>query len=196
MTVRFATVTNAPHCPRCSAELAHQAGDFAAWLCPNAHGLAATLAVLRQKVDDKEVGRIWTQSTGAADGTTACPFCTKPMARITLAWDHAAPPAAAATPGADPPTPPGPAAPIEGPRSGTVEVDVCRVDQVIWLDAGELEALPPQAHPAPPSTAPIIVNPWADAADRLGYRSQPITSFHVWGGGLAQKISEAIEAHL
>ena len=135
------------NCPTCSAPLTlTPAGSFDSWICPAGHGLAATLSELYEEAQEDEARRLWTLARGAsspAGGGRPCPMCTAPMGSIVVPTD-------------------GDEA-LEGeagdtPDTGEVPVDVCRADQVIWFDVGELDAFPddlPDAQPTPEQEAAL-----------------------------------------
>jgi len=136
-----------PHCPVCDEELVHQTTGFAGWACPQGHGVAATIPVVRTQVDGDTVAELWDRSDEAIPSGRACPFCRQLMVPV-----EAGVAGSAAGPGPAPP----------------VRLDLCRLDQLIWFDPGELEELPRPAYPAKPGDQPpIIVNHWADAAESL-----------------------------
>ncbi len=136
-------VSRTPHCPTCAGELRHEPGDFPAWLCPAGHGVAATLPAARKRVDEQVVTKVWAEAYRAPAGLRPCPFCTKPMTPVT--WTVA-----------------------EGEPATSVALDLCRADQLLWFDVGELEALPPQLRPAADDAdQPVISHPWADATEGL-----------------------------
>jgi len=133
-----------PHCPICDLELVHQTTDFAGWACPEGHGIAATIPVVRTQVDGDTIAELWDRSDEVVPSGRTCPFCRQLMVPVEATIADA----------------PAPATPVR--------LDLCRLDQLIWFDPGELEALPHPAQPAKPGDQPpIIVNHWADAADSL-----------------------------
>jgi Zn-finger nucleic acid-binding protein len=138
-------VSNAtPLCPTCGTALGlNPQGDFHAWVCPNGHGLAATLTEGYHKVQDDELHQLWKLAKTAAPGDRKCPMCEQPMVVVDLGWDSDEVEEGTAGDGAD---------------EGHEELDVCKLDEVIWFDAGELEALPadlPNAEPTPEQQAQI-----------------------------------------
>lgn len=131
-----------PHCPTCGAELHLETGDLPAWLCPAGHGVAATLPAARKRVDDEVVTRAWAEARKASAGERSCPFCTKPMTPVAWTVDDVQPPA-------------------------SVVLDLCRADQLLWFDVGELELLPQQLQVADDDDEVWITNPWGEAAENL-----------------------------
>ena len=116
----------APTCPKCGAELELGAsGTLHAWSCPKGHGLGFTLTVAYERLQDDEIHEIWHDSETAGPGTYACPMCTKPMVAVTVA--------------------------VGGPGSAEETLDVCRQDEFMWFDAGELDEFPQHVDASPPS---------------------------------------------
>src|SRR5262249_33688834 len=68
---------------------------------------------------------IWKASESAAAGKHVCPMCSQPMASVTIA--------------------------AAGPGSPEETLDVCREDEFIWFDPGELDEFPQHTVTAPPS---------------------------------------------
>jgi Zn-finger nucleic acid-binding protein len=99
-------------------------GDLDAWECPQHHGLGFTISEAYERMDEAEIHAIWQQARAASAGSRACPICTTTMVSVTVA------PTAGATD--EPTTDPLP----------TLGLDVCIVDEFIWFDAGELDAIP------------------------------------------------------
>jgi Zn-finger nucleic acid-binding protein len=117
----------APKCPECGAELKlGPSGRLDAWSCPAGHGIGLTLSEAYERLEDDEIHAIWKDSETAPPGKHACPLCSQTMASVTVA--------------------------VGGPGSAQEMLDVCREDQFIWFDAGELDEFP-QHHDAPPLSA-------------------------------------------
>jgi Zn-finger nucleic acid-binding protein len=117
----------APKCPQCGAELKlGPSGKLDAWSCPAGHGLGFTLSEAYERLEDDEIHKIWKASEQAAPGKYACPMCAQPMANVTVA--------------------------VGGDGSPQESLDVCREDEFIWFDPGELDEFP-QHTPAPAPTA-------------------------------------------
>lgn len=131
------------NCPTCAAALQLTNHDsFDSWICPNGHGLAATLSELYERAQEDEIHALWAQAKAswvAAEPTTgrACPMCTRLMVSIAVGTD--ADEVDEGRPG-------------DGANTGEVPIDVCVVDQVIWFDVAELELLPADL-PDPQPTA-------------------------------------------
>lgn len=131
------------NCPTCRAALQLTNHDaFDSWVCPNGHGLAATLSELYERAQEDEIHRLWAiarsaQAAGSPTDGRACPMCQRAMVSITVGTD--ADEVDDGLPG-------------DGPDTGEVPVDVCVADQVIWFDVSELEALPDDL-PDPQPTA-------------------------------------------
>ncbi len=117
----------APKCPQCGAELKLGAsGKLDAWSCPAGHGLGFTLSEAYERLASDEIQKIWHASEQAAPGKHACPMCSRPMVSVTV--------------------------PVGGDGSAKESLDVCRDDEFIWFDPGELDEFP-QGVPAPAPTA-------------------------------------------
>jgi Zn-finger nucleic acid-binding protein len=113
-----------PICPSCQAPLALGANGLTGfWSCPNGHGVACTVTAAYGHVDEAEIRAIWQGSASATPGSHSCPMCGHPMVEVA---------AAAASAGA-----------------AAVPVDVCRDDELFWLDAGEVDQLPKDTPDAP-----------------------------------------------
>jgi len=116
----------APTCPKCGAELKLGAsGVLHAWSCPKGHGLGFTLSIAYERLEDDEIHQIWHDSEGARPGTYACPMCSRTMVGVTVA--------------------------VGGPGSPEETLDVCREDEFMWFDPGELDEFPQHVDAPPPS---------------------------------------------
>lgn len=91
------------------------------------------------------VSEIWRRSKTEPPGARRCPFCAAPMATVEV---------------------------TVSPTDPAVRLDLCRVDQLVWFDPGEVEALPASSGADPGSQPPIIVNHWASATEDLGLGSR------------------------
>jgi Zn-finger nucleic acid-binding protein len=115
---------DAPTCPTCQAPLGLGANGLTAfWSCPNGHGAACTVTAAYSHIDGDEIRALWHASENASAGTRSCPMCGGTMAEVPA-----------------------------GPQTAAAPVDVCRADELFWLDAGELDQLPearPAAAPTP-----------------------------------------------
>ena len=127
-----------PVCPSCSDPLVltHK-GDFDSWVCPNGHGLAATLDETYDNLQEDEIGRLWllARAAVASNDSRRCPICERAMVSVDVPYDLDE-----AAEGAE-----GDTADV-----GDVWVDVCVEDQLIWFDSGELQVFPvdlPDAEP-------------------------------------------------
>lgn len=117
---------SAPTCPKCGAELKLGAsGRLHAWSCPAGHGVGFTVTEAYERLADDEVHAIWHASEHGAPGSYHCPFCARPMVNVTVA--------------------------VGGDGSPTETLDVCREDEFIWFDPGELDEFPQSAPPSEPS---------------------------------------------
>ncbi len=116
----------APKCPQCGVELnLGPSGKLDAWSCPAGHGIGFTLSEAYERLEDGEIHAIWKASESAAPGKHPCPMCSQPMVGVTVA--------------------------VGSPDSPEETLDVCREDQFIWFDAGELDEFPEHRDPGPPS---------------------------------------------
>jgi Zn-finger nucleic acid-binding protein len=116
----------APTCPQCGAELKPGAsGKLDAWSCPAGHGVGFTLSEAYERLEGDEIHLIWHASETAAPGKHVCPMCSQPMVNVTVA--------------------------VAGPGSPEETLDVCREDEFIWFDPGELDEFPQHTPEAPPS---------------------------------------------
>ena len=121
---------DSPICPVCQANLALGANGLTGfWSCPNGHGAACTVTAAYGHVQDEEIRAIWQASATAAAGARACPMCGHAMVEV-----------------------PADAAAAAGAQAAKVQVDVCRDDELFWLDAGEADQLP-KSDPQTPLTA-------------------------------------------
>ena len=167
------------NCPTCRAALQLTNHDtFDSWICPNGHGLAATLSELYERAQEDEIHDLWklAKASWVAQELTegrACPMCQRIMVSITVGTD--ADEVDEGQPG-------------DGPATGEVPVDVCVVDQVIWFDVSELELLPadlPDPQPTAEQEAAVadIARQFGDeivAADaaRVGFTSRLLRRLH------------------
>ena len=126
-----------PQCPRCGAELKLGAsGRLDAWTCPAGHGVGLTLSEAYEQAQEDELSRLWEAAKTASAGKHACSMCDRPMANVTIDVD-----------------------PDESPNAaGSLQVtlDVCRDDQFIWFDPGELDQLPEDLPDPQPSAAEVV----------------------------------------
>jgi len=114
---------DAPVCPTCQTTLALGANGLTSfWSCPNGHGAACTVTAAYSAISGDEIRTLWHASENAPAGNRSCPMCGGTMAEVPA-----------------------------GPDTAPAPVDVCRADEVFWLDAGELDQLPKTAPAAPPS---------------------------------------------
>jgi hypothetical protein len=96
-----------------------------AWSCPNGHGLGFTLSIAYDRLQDDEIRKIWQDSETAQPGRYDCPMCSRRMVAVTVA--------------------------VGGPGSAEETLDVCRWDEFMWFDAGELDEFPQHVDPPSPS---------------------------------------------
>ena len=126
-----------PKCAQCGAELKLGAsGQLDAWTCPAGHGVGFTLSEAYGRGQEDEISKLWHGSEHAPPGKYACPMCGVPMVSVTIGTD--ADEAPEGEPG-------------DQPDSEQLSLDVCREDQFIWFDPGELDELPQDLPNAQPS---------------------------------------------
>lgn len=140
-------VTPTAKCPICQTDLRLVAeGDFNTWVCPDGHGLAATLTeayVVAQEDDLKVLWQLARRGERTTSGARQCPMCAEPMIPVTAPVDEDEVPEGEAG---------------DTPETDLIPVDVCADDQVIWFDAGEVDRLPadlPDAQPTPQQQAAL-----------------------------------------
>jgi hypothetical protein len=110
-------------------------GRLDAWTCPAGHGVGLTLSEAYEQAQEDELSRLWEAAKTASAGRHACPMCDRPLAHVTIAIDG-----------------------DEAPEShGALDVtlDVCRDDQFMWFDPGELDQLPEDLPDPQPSAAEV-----------------------------------------
>jgi len=114
-------------CPRCSIPLkTHVTSGSVHFVCPKCDGRAGNLALLRRTLEPEFANRLWRVVRDAHPtdhhGMLRCPSCKTRMHPAGLTTDE----------GTD------------------LQLDVCRVCQIVWLDADEIAHLPqaPAAAPA------------------------------------------------
>lgn len=120
----------APACPICQTALTKTAeGDFDSWVCPQGHGLAATLSEGYERMQEDELVELWQLARAAAPASSghACPICSKGMVLVDVPWDRDEAPEGSEG---------------DGEAEGSVELDVCLDDQLLWFDVGELTRFP------------------------------------------------------
>jgi hypothetical protein len=158
-----------PICPTCQSPLALGANGLTGfWSCPNGHGAACTVTAAYGHVQDDEIRAIWQASAQAQPGSHACPMCGHPMVEVSV--DAAA---------------------AAGAQAAKVAVDVCRDDELFWLDAGEVDQLPKAAPAAAPSAEEeqnfaAIRKSFDDAVDE-GIREQHHGLWDRWTDRIADR---------
>ena len=126
-----------PQCPQCRSELQLGAtGRLDAWTCPQGHGLGLTLSEAHERAQEDELSQLWEGAKSAELGQHICPMCDRGMTSVTIGFD---------------------ADEESGQPFGTqhVTLDVCRDDQFIWFDPGELDELPEDLPEPQPSAAEV-----------------------------------------
>lgn len=107
-------------CPCCEKTALTQVRNDAGvlWHCPKCDGRAITLSMLRRRAPNEYVGALWQTvrsevEAGGFRGRKSCPSCRRRMVKAQ--------------------------APAE---AGDMELDICDACHFVWLDKGEIEALP------------------------------------------------------
>jgi Zn-finger nucleic acid-binding protein len=126
-----------PQCPQCRSELVLGAcGRLDAWTCPQGHGIGLTLSEAYERAQEDELSQLWEGARSAELGTHLCAMCDRGMVSVTIGVD------------AD--------EDLNGdPAALHVTLDVCRDDQFIWFDPGELDELPEDVPDPQPSAAEV-----------------------------------------
>jgi hypothetical protein len=131
---------DSPTCPSCQAVLVLGAdGRETFWSCPNGHGAACTMTAAYGQLQEDEIKAIWQASAEAEAGSCACPICGTAMVTVSVGVDADEADSGATGDGAD---------------TASVTVEVCREDELFWLDAGVIPQLPrdlpnPEPEPTP-----------------------------------------------
>jgi Zn-finger nucleic acid-binding protein len=129
-----------PQCPHCRSELElDTTGRLDAWICPQGHGVGLTLSEAHERAQEDELSRLWEGAKTAEPGQHACPMCDRPMASVSIGVD-----ADEARAGHG-----------DTPDTLRVTLDVCRDDQFIWFDPGELDELPEDLPDPKPSAEEV-----------------------------------------
>ncbi len=111
------------HCPSCRVRLERVAGPHGRfWHCSGCDGRAATIAVLRRSLAREQANRIW-QAAHEESATRGhpCPFCTRAMRAASIRIERF-----------------------------DLQLDVCRLCQIVWFDPREYGELPAVPAPKPP----------------------------------------------
>jgi Zn-finger nucleic acid-binding protein len=102
-------------CPRCGKPLdleKHLHGGL--WRCPQCHGVAANLAVLRRHLEEEVATDFWRKAGQASvPSTRRCPSCSQPLREFVATHEEQ-----------------------------SLRLDLCRPCQLMWFDPGELEVFP------------------------------------------------------
>jgi hypothetical protein len=99
-----------------------------------------TLSESYERLQEDEIGLLWSLARDAAPGPLGSPFDGTPMRRFALPYDADEVPEGADGDGAD---------------LGTVQIDVDVANQFVWFDAGELDVLPEDRPDPEPSAAEL-----------------------------------------
>ena len=96
-----------------TALYADQTPDGALWRCAQCDGVAANLAVLSKYLEPETVPTFWQKLNSSHPGLRSCPSCRNPLRIFRVSLDEQC-----------------------------ITLDSCHTCQLVWFDAGELEALP------------------------------------------------------
>lgn len=135
-----------PTCPVCATALVlTNSATFDSWVCREGHGLAMTLSEGYERMQEDELSLLWKLARTAPGGaaTRRSPMTGRPMTAVEVPWDLDEVPEGE---------------PGDGANVGSIWVDVDLDEQLIWLDAGELERFPadlPDSEPAAEELARI-----------------------------------------
>lgn len=151
-------------CPACRTPLTEmRTGNGIIWRCEKCDGRAVGLELLRRTFTPESVNPIWLHAIHS-EGTTArpCPCCSNRMIEVAL------------------------------DSSSGITVEVCRICEFVWFDAGETQPLqlrPPRQRPSAPlsqearqAVALARVQQLADQARRPDLDSTPP---HEWWKSIA-----------
>jgi hypothetical protein len=169
-----------PVCPSCgeALTLTHQ-GQLDTWVCPAGHGLGATLSEAYEVAQEDELAQLWQLARAATPSNSArrCPICERAMVSVEVPYD----------PDEAEDGQPGDLEPI-----GSVWVDVCLDDQLIWFDDGELQAFPTDLPDPEPTEAELE----GAAKIRASFGQSIVDSSHARESGqLTERIYQRISRH-
>ena len=100
-------------CPHCGEPLRMVRTEIGRlWHCADCDGRAATIPLLRRRVQGRYINRLWQDARASPVAGLGCPGCRRPMRRV-----------------------------YRGPEA-TTELDLCLGCHVLWLDRGEAAVLP------------------------------------------------------
>lgn len=110
--------TSTMTCPGCEQPL-QMVGDPGkrVFNCESCGGLAVVLSVLRKIAPDELVNELWRHTRATTDPGRRCPSCSQSMALVGMGYGN------------------------------SLELDVCRVCQIVWFDLGELAVFSPLPKP-------------------------------------------------
>ena len=109
-------------CPACRIPLTEiRTGSGIIWRCEKCDGRAVGLQLLRRTFTGESINPLWLHAIHN-EGSRArpCPSCNNPM--IEVAVD----------------------------RSGGIKIEVCKICEFLWFDAGETQPLQVRPPPKPP----------------------------------------------
>jgi len=111
-------------CPKCRSPLARKQGKAGLYYdCPEGHGRAIALPVLRKLVAPEALKQLWGKiHSGETVPGVNCPSCKRPTREVKV---------------------------DTGPQSDPILLDVCQPCSFLWFDPQELGQLP-EAPPPPP----------------------------------------------
>ena len=148
-------------CPRCSIPLkTHVTQCSVHYACPKCDGRAGNLALLRRTLEPEFVNRLWRTVRDAHPtdhhGQLRCPSCRTRMHPAGL----------------------------DSEEGAELQLDVCRVCQIVWLDADEVARVP-QAPAAEPAITPAgrFTPAAAEALAPMLLESERRRAERAWGEG-------------
>lgn len=169
-----------PTCPSCGEALVlTHTGSFDSWACPTGHGVAMSLTEGYERLQEDELSTLWSLARHAEPGPAArrSPITGRPMVAVEVPWD-------------DDETAEG--AVGDGTNPGSVWLDVDLDEQIVWLDAGELDMFPadrPDPEPSPEEVAKV-------AEIRAAFGQQVVEAEHAREArGLTEVVYRRIAAH-
>jgi Zn-finger nucleic acid-binding protein len=106
---------------RAALALTEKPDAFDVWICPNGHGMAATITELWKHIQDDEIRAIWQAAKGAPKNDRKSPVLGTPMVTVTISVDSDEEQGNSAA------------------DAKELTLDVAPDEEFVWFDAGELE---------------------------------------------------------
>jgi len=144
-------------CPKCETLLNQTMTEKGMlWLCETCAGLAVNIAVLRKCLDTKIVREFWVKATNEGQPSDRkCPSCAQKLKQFTV-----------------------------GEYNRQVQLDLCKMCQLIWFDRNELEMFQ-GAKKVRPDAKRNIATPGAGIETPFVYENETV-------GGMAYLCLEAL----